>query len=127
VWKSSIVNTAVGTKMYLQHADRSINVYALCGTLPPLMSIYSDDNSLNDPFPNPSTDRITVPYSLPDNEKSGTLRILDINGNEIKSFKVDRTFDSIQLTTTDLPSGIYYCQLVTANGISGTKRIIKVE
>lgn len=126
-YNKPVVNTPVGTKLILRCIDGSTRVYAVCGSLADQIEEIEDENILGNPFPNPTHDLITIPYTLPDNEKNGTVKIYDIAGKEIKSFTVDNNFKSITLTTAELPSGTYYYQLVTSKGLADTKKIIKVE
>ena len=127
LYNNFIVNTPNGTKMILRHENGSVKVFGLCGILPTLITKLNTEELLSNPFPNPTNNLITIPYSLPNNEKSGTIKIYDINGKEIKSFIVDSNFTNITLTTSELVSGTYYYNLTTSKGYSDTKKIIKIE
>ncbi len=126
-YNKPIVNTPIGSKLILRCIDGSTRIYGVCGSLPAQIQEIENENILGNPFPNPTKDLITIPYSLPANEKSGTLKIYDINGKEIKSYNVDSNFNSVTLTTSELTSGTYYYQLLTSKGIVGSKQIIKIE
>ncbi|MFI5204479.1 MAG: T9SS type A sorting domain-containing protein, partial [Flavobacteriales bacterium] len=121
-------------KLLLRHLDNTSRVYSLCGNLPcgscGMLTGGITENSrfmMGLPYPNPTTHLITIPYTLPANENSGTLRIYDMSGKEIRSYIVDRSFNSITLSTSDLSSGTYYYQLHTSGGYTDTKKVIKVE
>jgi Secretion system C-terminal sorting domain len=123
-----IYNTPLGTKLILSMTNGDANVYSLTGVLTTsIINNSSTDIALGNPFPNPTKDVITIPYSLPENEKKGTIIIYNIEGKEINSYSVDNNFKNITLTTTELPSGTYYYQLRTSKGQIDTKKIIKVE
>ena len=71
--------------------------------------------------PNPSSKQITISYSKTD-LLNNSISIFNSLGIEIKRFNENELFgkSSINLTTDDLPSGIYYCLLN-----SGTNNITK--
>jgi hypothetical protein len=134
LYNRPIVRTPVGSKLILRCLDGGTRVYSVCGNLP---SSCDDDLSLlvegsperhilGNAFPNPTHNQITIPFSLPDNEKNGIIKIYDINGMEIKTFRVDRNFNSIVLSTSELSSGTYYYQLQTSKG-KETKKVIRIE
>lgn len=56
------------------------------------------------------------------------IKILDINGNEIKEFNIEQSFygksDEYQINTEDIPSGIYILEVVTTNEITNQMLII---
>jgi hypothetical protein len=45
-------------------------------------------------------------------------------GETVKVYKVDRSFMDIRIPVEDLPKGVYYYQLKTANGISGRGTVV---
>ncbi len=58
-------------------------------------------------YPNPATNEVTIPYSLPSNVKQAELKLFSMNGVLIKSFTIDHTFNSLLVKTGDLPAGMY--------------------
>jgi hypothetical protein len=127
-----IYNTSVGTKMILSHQfTGEAKVYSLPGTLSG--DIAKANNSLiaqsnvSNPFPNPATNTTRIDYSLPDNINQGEIIFYDVQGKEIKRFKVDRTFDSLLLSTSDIPAGTYYYQLQTDRQSSQGKKMIVIK
>jgi hypothetical protein len=122
-----IVKTPTGTKLILRCLDGSGRIFSVCGNLPNQIKDINDVYFIGNPYPNPTDDLITIPYSLPQGETNGTIKIFDSNGNEIKSFIVDSNFTSLKLSTSELPNGIYFYQLYTAKGHADIKKIIKVE
>lgn len=82
---------------------------------------------MGNPFPNPTSNQISIPYSLPNEEKTGIIKIFDISGKEMKSYSVDSNFQNITLNASELPSGTYYYQLETSKGKIGGKKVIKLQ
>jgi hypothetical protein len=82
---------------------------------------------LSNPYPNPTDNSTTLPFTLPDGENTGEIVLYNMQGNEIRRYKVDRSFSNIILNNSGLPSGNYYYQLVTSQGILGTKKVIVIK
>ncbi len=123
--KPGIYPTEQGTKMILNKRDKSWNIYSLCGNFPSMVSEVNLNDTKN-PFPNPTSNLITIPYDLPEGVTYANLKIFDMEGKEIRSFKVDGNFSNIILNTSEFVSGNYVYYLVTEKGISGTKKFIKL-
>jgi hypothetical protein len=123
-----IYNTSLGTKLILSMTNGDANVYSLDGYLSAsILNNTSDEFMLGVGYPNPSTESMTIPYSLPDNELNGTIKIYDSEGREVRSVSVNRNSTNITLPVNELGSGIYYYQLWTSKGQSGAKKMIKIE
>jgi hypothetical protein len=86
-------------------------VYSLPGNMPNGVIPLEGDTYLNRPFPNPSNGMVTIPYHLPDGIGSAEIRIINGSGQVVKSYRVDRTFNNLQIQTADLPKGGYIYQL----------------
>lgn len=123
-----IYNTPSGTKLIVSTTNGDAKVYGLPGHLSnnSIPNITQTD-MLGNPNPNPATNIITIPYEIPADEKTGTIIIYDINGNEIKSYIVDHTFNDLTLSTSEFPDGIYLFSLFTSKGQIGSKKMIKVR
>jgi hypothetical protein len=126
-----IYNTSVGTKMILSLSNGDANVYSLAGTLSAGI-MANPNNELNQlktsfAYPNPTNSFTKIDYTLPNGVNKGEIVFYDTQGNEVKRFNVDRTFDSLQISTEDLGSGIYYYNLQTTQGNSGAKKLITVK
>lgn len=78
-------------------------------------------------FPNPTSGNATITYTLPQGETQGKIIIYDTQGKEVKRFNVDRTFDSLVISTENLQSGLYYYNLQTTQGISAAKKLIIIK
>ena len=139
-----IIATDSGTKMMMaiQNGPFSrIEIYSLPGTIPcPIIcngipwfvngvdaSGYSVDRNLSNPYPNPSSNQTHIQYHLPDGEQYGEIVFYNMVGTEVKRFKVDRTFNDLILTTSDLAAGSYYYHLQTAHAKSEGKKLIVIK
>lgn len=127
LYNEPVVNTPIGSKLILRHLDGSTRIYSICGLNLTGIKKYDVNNELGNPFPNPTEKTVTISYSLPEGEKNGTIKIYDSNGKEIRSYAVDNNFLNISLTIADLENGIYYYQLITSKGQTGTKKLIKID
>ncbi|MEZ5195642.1 MAG: T9SS type A sorting domain-containing protein [Bacteroidales bacterium] len=109
-----------GVKLIAQITDyssgtSSSNVYDLPGEL--LSDV--DPQQLADnytPFPNPTRDRVTIPYSLPSTSSQGELVLWNSDGKEIRRYSIDNTFSTLIINTAELPNGIYF-YTTNADGI----------
>jgi hypothetical protein len=126
-----IYNTTSGTKMILSVYNGSANVYNLGGTLN--NDIINNPNfgienlNVSFPYPNPSASSTRIDFKLPKGINMGELVFYDANGKEVKRFKVNDSFESLLLSTEDLQSGIYYYDLQTSIGNSGTKKLVTIK
>ena len=112
---------------------KEIKVYSLVGSMPsinnnngtPTGNTQLDKQTpmLSNPFPNPSQNKVIIPYSCP----AGTtaqLNIYDISGHEIKSYSIDSAFNTVELDNTDLPSGTYFYSI---SGTNGARKMIIIR
>src|SRR3989339_1669317 len=122
-----IYNTSQGTKMILSYRDGHAKVFSLPGTLS--QSIAETNNylisqsSLSNPYPNPVSNTTKVDYKLPEGVDVGELVFYDLQGKEIKRYRVDRTFDTLLISTSDIAAGTYFYQLQTAKDKSQGKKM----
>lgn len=64
------------------------------------------------PFPNPSENYITIPYSREMIGQQGEIQIFDLSGNCIRSFSVDNSFNQLLIRTDDFPGGTYLYKIM---------------
>ncbi|MBI5219458.1 MAG: T9SS type A sorting domain-containing protein [Bacteroidia bacterium] len=64
---------------------------------------------------------------LPNGINQGEIVFYDIQGKEIKRFKVDKTFNSLLISTADIPAGTYFYQLQTDAQNSGGKKMVVIK
>jgi hypothetical protein len=77
--------------------------------------------------PNPYTNQSKVSYKLPEDVREADLIITDLQGKEIKRYRVDRTFDSLLIGPDDLPSGTYMYSLSVGGRVLNAKKVIKIN
>ena len=112
-------------------------VYALPGTIPcdkcgnglglgkPGKGTTS--GNISNPIPNPSNSQTTVEYALPIGATSGVIDIYNMNGQKVKSYKVDNTFNNLLIDNKELNSGTYYYYLTVNGERSETKKMVVVK
>ena len=62
-------------------------------------------------YPNPITDGAEVQIKLPNNEPIQEVRLLNLNGNEIRQYKPFNTIRSMSIDLTGLENGMYIAQV----------------
>lgn len=92
----------------------------LTGEKTPPMEILPDN-----PFPNPVSEMIFVPVSLPDGHKEGNIKICNISGITVREFPVQRNEGLKSLNLSDMAPGVYFYQVVSGDYRSETKKFIK--
>ena len=100
-----------------------IEIYALPGySLSTLRS--AAIQQLSNPFPNPAKTYIQLPYTLPEGVKEGTIRVINSQGQLIKTLHVDSNSEYVRLDTSRLPSGNYFYTLDTRGRKGESKQFI---
>ncbi len=129
-----IYNTLQGTKMILScYSNGQAWVFSLPGTLSTAIAeangqlMQTQTGQFSNLYPNPSNGSVTLQYELPKNEKEGELILYNMQGAEVKRYKVDNTFKDILLDNTALPTGTYLYQLQTSKGSVGTKKMVIIK
>lgn len=131
-----IYNTSAGTKMILSggaynSGDGNAYFYGLAGTLANGIIAFPNNefNNLRTSmaYPNPTRSSTRIDYTLPNGVNKGEIVFYDTQGKEVKRFNVDRTFDSLVISTEDLQSGLYYYNLQTTQGNSESKKLITIK
>jgi hypothetical protein len=63
----------------------------------------------------------------PQGTTQGELVFYNVQGIEVKRFKVDNTFSSLLISTTDIAAGTYYYQMQINGDASATKKMVVVK
>jgi len=83
-------------------------------------------NYLGASFPNPATNKVYIPYSLPE-ESGGIMNIYDVNGKTLGSFILRQGENILEINTGELPSGVY-AYGITIDGVQAdTKRMVIIK
>ena len=140
-YREFVFYTPNGYKMILFQStnNNATYVYNLPGALPcsecsngNLVSSVApglriNNGSLMDAYPNPAKNSTTINYELPDGINQGALVFYDLQGKEIKTFTVDRTFNSILVSTADLSAGTYLYVLRAGDNYVGSKKMVIIK
>ena len=124
-----IYNTTAGTKMILSYSNGQAKVFGLAGTLSTAIEQKSHAfaSTMGNAYPNPTNSTTTIEYALPKGTMQGEVVFYNTQGTEVKRFKVDNTFSSLLISTTDIPAGTYYYQLQTGGNASGSKKLVVIK
>ena len=126
-----IYNTSQGTIMILSYRNGQAKVFGLPGILSE--SIIETNNTLisqskiSNPYPNPTSNSTSIDYELPKGINEGEIVFYNLQGNEIKRFKVDRTFSTLLVSTNDIAAGTYLYQLQTTAQSSEGKKMVVIK
>lgn len=131
-----IYNTSHGTKMILSYKGNGISnykakVFSLPGTLTTEIQeangVLLSQSSISNPYPNPVVNYTKIDYTLPPGIDKGEIVFYNLQGIEVKRFNVDRTFNTLLVSTADITTGTYYYQLQTSLQSSEGKKMIVVK
>ena len=78
-------------------------------------------------FPNPSSEKVTLAYSLPEGTQFGTLRLYTQTGELVKEFKVSNQVDHLELPVSEYNSGTYFYELQAGGSSSGGKKMVVIH
>ena len=82
--------------------------------------------SSSDLFPNPASDKVTIDFSLTENQKVN-VRLINVIGEQLninQNTNGVQGENRIQLDVADLSEGIYFAQIVLNGNIAATKRFV---
>ncbi len=126
-----IRNTPVGAKLILSDdgaGNGEAHVYGLPGTLQVGIEVcavgQSVDRGTLSAFPNPSGSFVSLEYSLPVGADHGSIVFYDAHGSEVKRLMVDRSTQTLEVSTDSFSPGLYYCTLQTALGDTPARKLV---
>jgi len=132
-----IYNTSNGTKMILsciRNSYQQAKVFSLPGTLSAGIAEANNyliemqtQSSVSNAFPNPTNNRTQIDYVLTDGINEGEIVFYNLHGTEIKRFKVDKSFNTLLVSTSDIAAGTYLYQLQTKGQKSEGKKLIVIK
>ena len=78
-------------------------------------------------FPNPSSEKVTLAYSLPEGTQFGTLKLYTQTGELVKEFKVSNQVDHLELPVSEYNAGTYFYELQAGGSSSGGKKMVVIH
>jgi hypothetical protein len=125
----SFANTGTEYKLQVYFTSNgyeidSTSIYSLSGSLPTSANkgIALESTSI---YPNPAEEVVTINYSLPADARDGELSIIDVQGREIKTAKIDRTFNDVKLDVSSFKPGMYLYRISAGGRVVSTSKFIK--
>lgn len=119
-----------------KQGDRAI-VFSLPGTIPcdvcgnglGLGKVGKENGTgnISNPIPNPSTNQTRIEYTLPLGTKQGVIDVYNMNGQNVKSYHVDNTFNSLLVDNTEIPAGTYFYYMIAGGIRSDAKKMVIVK
>lgn len=67
-------------------------------------------------YPNPVENNATINYSLPNGTNQGTINLYNDMGTLVRSYTVTSQFTELLISKDQLPAGVYFYDIITANG-----------
>ena len=127
-----IYNTSIGTKMLLSCVNGQAKVFSLPGKLTTAInqgnqSLLNSSNLVSNPYPNPATNSTRIDYTFPAAVNQGEIVFYDLQGKELRRYKVDRAFDHLLISTADIAAGTYFYQLQTSGLASAGKKMVVIK
>ena len=126
-----IYNTSLGTKMILSYIDGQAKVFSLPGILSQSIieanNVLLEQSSMSEAYPNPAFNYTKVDYTLEPWESKGEIVFYNMQGNEVKRFRVDNSFNTLYISTSDIAAGTYFFQLQTSAHNSKGKKMVVVK
>ncbi|MFH1321970.1 MAG: T9SS type A sorting domain-containing protein [Bacteroidota bacterium] len=125
-----IYNTPLGTKLILSHKNGTARVYDLpCSLTTVIDQMLPWDNNNSDftVFPNPSSNKTTIEYHLPNEINQAEIILTDSRGIEVKRYHVDNNFCNIVIDQNEIAPGLYFYTLIAQDKILNSKKIIIIK
>ncbi len=82
---------------------------------------------ISNPYPNPTNNTTTIDYTLPAGSNEGEIVFYNLQGAEVKRFKVDKTFSTLLVSTADIAAGTYLYQLQTSVVSTEGKKMVVIK
>ena len=123
------VSDIMRSKKDIEELAMSLNLFPAITAVENNMYISPQKFSLYQNYPNPFNPQTTIKYQIP---KTDQVKIIlyDVNGREIQTLVNKRQEAGIynfKLDASDLPSGIYFYQLQTADGFNQTRKMVLLK
>jgi hypothetical protein len=96
-----------------------------CDTVGVGIQEYSN-NVFFDLYPNPSDGNLQLHYTLQANEK-GKMLVYDLSGKQLKEYLLPSNNSQLQITNSDLESGVYFYQIIINDRIMKSDKLIIIK
>lgn len=113
-----ILFTAFGEPLILEfdgNENRSASTFNISDSI--------STNLVSDPFPNPASDIIYIPYTLTDSVTSNLI-VYDINGGLVYKEQLRSGYNIFTLNVSDWANGIYLAVFSNEQGVVSRKKFI---
>lgn len=115
IYPHSVHKVGNQLRAYYSEGGGIVQIYSLGGNYnPSTMVTYTQPSSSLNPYPNPSRNTITLPYTLQSGE-TAQLRVFNMSGQLLETFNIGSDFDKIELNVSDYAKGTY---IYTYKGVS---------
>jgi len=129
-FSSVVETTGHGKKLLVYEYDYSVipyrtttHVYGLPETGTKSVS-RSLTNTEGKAWPNPASQQVNIPVSLPEGLNSGFLEIMDMNGRKVMSYPVKASSGNVVLPTSRLAPGTYLYRVNAGRKVSEARKIV---
>ena len=75
-------------------------------------------------YPNPTTNKLTINYSIDGNTANAKLGVFDIVGKNVKSYPLAGDKNQLTIDVSDLNSGVYFYSIMVEGKAIKTERVI---
>jgi hypothetical protein len=128
---SKYLSVTFNNKTQLYSVPGNFPCPSSCNQKPASISPIDPSNAVNklsiEGFPNPTSEKITLAYTLPKGSSYGTIRLYSQTGTLVKEFKVTDQFDHLELPVADYAAGTYFYELQVDGNSSGGKKMLVVH
>ena len=82
------------------------------------------ETKLSEAYPNPTSHNVFFDYKLPNGINSATLVVHNLLGSKVNEIKIIEPAGKIELNTSELNEGIYFCTLVVKSEVVVSKKLV---
>lgn len=92
-----------------------------------MLDLFQSNIDVNNFYPNPTSSLVYFDYSIPSRLDNAYVGIFNNKGVLVKKVILPIDNYSYEIDLSELIDGIYYIQIITDEGLSSSRKIIKVE
>ncbi len=82
------------------------------------------ETELSEAYPNPSSHHAYFDYKLPNGINNATLMVHNLLGSKVNEIKIIEPSGKIELNSSELNEGIYFCTLLVKNEVIVSKKLV---